>query len=78
MMKSFFERFLIACQDDPVKYAMRICVILGVALFLALVVRNARSAEPIGIKCNNGVCTISQDQLFILLRLIRMPCVTAI
>jgi hypothetical protein len=77
-MKSAFERFLIACQDDPVKYAMRICVILGVALFLALVVRNARSAEQFSVKCDNGVCTIPQSQLLTLLRLIRMPCGTSI
>lgn len=42
------ERLLIACQDDPVKYAMRVLIVLALALFFLLVVRNA-SAEVIFI-----------------------------
>lgn len=72
------QRLLIACQEDPVKYAMRVLVCLALALFLALVVRNAFPAEPFTVKCNEGVCTIPQSQLLTLLRLIRMPCGTAI
>lgn len=72
------ERFLIACQDDPVKYAMRVLICLALALFLALVVRNASPAEQFTVKCDNGVCTIPQSQLLTLLRLIRMPCGKAI
>lgn len=56
-----WERFLIAVSEDPVKYAMRVLICLALALFFALVVRNAHAGPIMQGSGEGHVITLTDE-----------------
>ena len=63
---NIFQRFLISVSEDPVKYAMRVLIVLALGLFLALVVRNAHAKPthiaqdgPVTVTIHDDKCALS-------------------